>query len=159
MIDRRAFFAGGLGSLLIARPDKAKASLTTRHGFNDAEIDWQLFDAGRKIAQRDKKPMFVLAHTTWCPHCVAYRKIFFDAKIVAKMQAFVPVIIDRDIQSKLSAQFAPDGDYIPRTMFFDSKARLITKLRFRNAEFNYFVDYSHPRHLRNYMTRASKYFR
>lgn len=152
-MNRRQYLVGGLGAVLAPLAGHA-GQLTPKHGFNDADIDWLLFDDGRKRARREGKPIFFLAHTTWCPHCAGYRDVFFDEAVVALMAAFVPVLVDRDLQPDVSAQFAPDGDYIPRTMFLTPDARLAKRLRYTTREFNYFVDYEDPSHLRGYLKRA-----
>ena len=144
--------------MLTAFPRPASSQLTTRHGFNDPAIDWQLFDNGRKLAMRENRPIFLLAHTTWCPHCALYREVFFDKSIVELMGAFIPVIVDRDLQPDVTARYAPDGDYIPRTMFLTSEGQLAKELRYTDSKFNYFVDYDDPHFLREYLGRAIRHF-
>lgn len=158
MQERRKFLAGGLGAFLTTLPGKASSQPIAKHGFNDVSIEWQLFDHGQRLALSEGKPILFLAHTTWCPHCMRYREVFFNDEVVKLVNAFIPVIVDRDLQSDITARFAPDGDYIPRTMFLTPEAQLVRELRYRNTEFNYFVDYDDPSNLIKYLRRAIRYF-
>lgn len=144
--------------MLTPLPALASPQLTARHGFNDAAIDWHLFEDGKRLAQRAAKPILFVAHTTWCPHCVSYRDVFFDKTVVELVRAFIPVIVDRDLQGDVSARFAPDGDYVPRTMILTPKGKLVRKLRYTSSKYNYFVDYDDPSYLSQYLQRAIRHF-
>lgn len=137
----------------------ARPALTTRYGFNDEQVPWRLFERGAREAAQRSRPIFMLAHATWCLHCLSYRALFFEKKVVEKLKAFVPILIDVDAQPDVSNAFAPTGNYVPRTMFLDSRARLRRDLHLGYAEFEYFVDYlDGPKDLLRLLDLAEKRF-
>lgn len=123
-------------------PSVAKSALTARHGFNDDAIKWSLFDEGASLAARTWRPIFFLAHTTWCPHCERYRSNFFDARVVERLSRFVPVIVDRDHQPKINDRYSPDGGYVPRSMVLTPDARLLSGVSGSRSDFRWFLDYN-----------------
>ena len=140
-------------------PAWAKPALTTRYGFNDEQIAWRLFDAGASEAAKSGNPIFFLAHATWCYHCLAYRKLFFDAEVVRLLEGFVPVLVDADAEPEINTRFALGKAYVPRTMFLNSNALLQRELHLNYPEFVYFVDYVNgPKDLKRLLRKAKRYF-
>jgi len=83
-------------------------------------------------------------YTQWCPHCKTYRKVFSDPRVVEKAKGFVMVRLDRDQHRTLSAKFAPDGEYIPRTLFLSSQGELDSSIHAPRERFKHFYDTSNP---------------
>jgi thiol:disulfide interchange protein len=83
--------------------------------WNDSGIAWQPYEKGIAEAKAEKKPICMVFYTEWCPHCTNYSKVFHDPKVVEQSKSFVMIRLDKDQNKELSKQFAPDGEYIPRT--------------------------------------------
>ena len=151
--------AGAALSIAQASPSLARAPLTTRYGYNDAAIDWRVFEAGARDAAKSGKPIFFLVHATWCHHCLSYRTLFFDDEVVRRLKRFTPVLVDADAQPELNKRYAPTGPYVPRTMFLDAQARLRKDLHLPYPEHEYFVDYlDGPKDLRRLLAMAEAQF-
>jgi len=115
MLARRLLAVAAL--VLLATPVLA-------HDWNDKNIAWKSLDDGLAEAKKDKKPICLIVYTEWCPHCANYAKIFSDPKIVEKSKSFVMIHIDQDKEKERATAYAPDGGYIPRTMFLASDGTL-----------------------------------
>jgi thiol-disulfide isomerase/thioredoxin len=112
--------------------------------WNDAGIGWQPYAAGLEKAKAEKKPVCLVFFTEWCPHCTNYAKVFHDPKVVEKSKRFVMVRLDKDQNAELSAKYAPDGQYIPRTFFLSSAGELDASLSAPREKFKYFYDENDP---------------
>ena len=123
-------------------------------GFNDAQIEWRDIEAGLAEARRTGKPVFLLVHATWCPTCRKYRSVFSDPEIVALSKDFVFVLVDRDKEAAASAAYAPDGEYIPRSMMLTSEGVLRPELNAGRQDYRFFVNPSDPRQLRSLLKAA-----
>ena len=153
MLDRRAVIAGLAGAVpLIAAP--ARAAPSTRHGFNDAEIDWQLFDQGLAKANAVDKPILLLAHATWCPHCLRTKKVYDDPLVVRRVRHFVPILVDIDQQPEISARFAPDGNYVPRHIALMPDGTHMADVTGPYEQARYMVPYNQPEWLQNFLWYA-----
>jgi thiol-disulfide isomerase/thioredoxin len=96
--------------------------------FNDAALDWYPLDVGLAKAAAEGKLVLALVKTDWCPHCRAHQAAFTDERVVAHAGDFVFVLLDRDHEAELTAQVAPDGDYVPRTMILTDDRKVIERL-------------------------------
>jgi glutaredoxin len=112
--------------------------------WNDAGIAWQPYATGLEKAKTEKKPVCLVFFTEWCPHCTNYAKVFHDPKVVEKSKQFVMVRLDKDQNVALSEQYAPDGQYIPRTFFLSSAGTLEPSLSAPREKFKYFYDENDP---------------
>ena len=112
--------------------------------WNDAGIAWRSYEEGLKEAKAQKKPICLVFYTEWCPHCTNYSRVFHDEKVVAKSKDLVMIRLDKDRQAELSKQFAPDGEYIPRTYFLSSDGTLDPAVHAPRDRFKYFYDEKDP---------------
>jgi thiol-disulfide isomerase/thioredoxin len=112
--------------------------------WNDAQIPWQKFDEGLATAKREGKPILLVFTTEWCPHCKTYRGVFKDPGVVAKSARFVMVRVDSDKDPALSRRYAPDGEYIPRTLFLSSSGILAAKIHAPRNQARFFYDENDP---------------
>jgi thiol-disulfide isomerase/thioredoxin len=115
--------------------------------WNASAIAWQPYEAGLALAKKEKKPVCLVFFTEWCPHCTNYSKVFHDPAVVAKAKAFVMIRLDKDQNAELSGKFAPDGQYIPRTLFLSSSGALEAGLHAPRDKYQYFYDESDPKSL------------
>jgi hypothetical protein len=112
--------------------------------WNDGAIAWQPYEAGLAAAKKEQKPICLVFFTEWCPHCTNYSKVFHDPKVVATAKKFVMIRLDKDQHAAVSQQYAPDGQYIPRTFFLSSAGVLEPGLHAPRDRYQYFYDESDP---------------
>lgn len=141
-----------VGALFFGAPSASAEAIPA--SFNDAEIQWFDYRAGLEHAEQTGKPVFVLVHATWCPVCQEYRKVFFDPSIVELSNSFVFVLIDQDREKDAAKQNAPDGSYIPRSMFLSAGGVLQKDINSGWDEYLFFLDPSDPDHLRRNLRDA-----
>lgn len=128
-------------------------------GFNDEQIVWHNLKQGRERAKQQGKPVFVLVHATWCPVCGEYKSVFFDPEIVRLSQSFVFILIDKDAEADAASTLAPDGNYVPRSMFLAADGTVDVTLNSGRDDFLYFLAPDTPRQLRRNLKRALQRFR
>jgi hypothetical protein len=112
--------------------------------WNDAGIGWQPYDKALEAAKSSKKPVCLVFFTEWCPHCTNYAKVFHDPKVVEQSKKFVMVRLDKDKNGEVAKQYAPDGDYIPRTFFLSSAGTLDKDIHAPRDRYKYFYDENNP---------------
>lgn len=127
--------------------------------WNDTKIQWQTYDAGLAEAKKTGKPICLIFYTTWCPHCTTYSKVFEDPAVVEKSKSFVMIRLDKDQNKDVSTQYAPDGEYIPRTYFLSSNGQLDAALSENRPQYKYFYDESKADGLLAGMDRALAKFK
>lgn len=121
----------------------ALAAPAFAHDWNDA-IAWKSLDDGLALAKKDKKPVCLIVYTEWCPHCANYSKLFHDPKIVEKAKQFVMIHADQDKEKDKTAAYAPDGGYIPRTVFLASDGTIASDVHAPRPQYQYFYDEKDP---------------
>lgn len=102
-----------------ASPRKATAP---DHGYGD-KIAWRGLDEGFKEAAETGRPLMLVVHATWCPRCRELKQRFFDPTLAETSERFIMVNLDQD-QTPEAMRHGPDGQYIPRILFFDPQGRL-----------------------------------
>lgn len=122
--------------------------------WNDGSIAWKGYEAGLKEASASGKPVCLVFYTAWCPHCTTYSSVFHDAKVVERSKSFVMVRLDRDQNAEISAKYAPDGNYIPRTYFLSAAGELDATIQAPRTQFKYFYDEKNPASILGGMERA-----
>lgn len=122
--------------------------------WNGAEIAWRDIGSGIREATRTGKPVIMVFHAPWCNSCKAYRNVFKDKDIVAASRDFVMILIDADADKVANGAFAPDGTYVPRTIFLDSEGNVRSEIRGSDTEHPHSVDIRGPEELLSLMRRA-----
>lgn len=112
--------------------------------WNDAKVAWQPYDKALVTAKKQKKPICLVFYTEWCPHCANFSGVFHDPRVVEKTKQLVMVRVDKDKNAELSKQFAPDGQYIPRTYFLSSDGKLVEDIHAPRDKYKYFYDEKDP---------------
>lgn len=128
-----AFLAASFG---FVEPLKAGPEKT---GFNDEGIVWHDLEDGLSLARAEEKPVYLLVHATWCPTCRQFQKVFFAPSIEALSKEVVFVLVDRDKSPRTSLAYAPDGNYIPRSMILTAAGELREELTSGNPDYRYFL--------------------
>ena len=122
--------------------------------WNDREIEWLSYDEGLQAAERSGKPVCLVFYTESCPHCTAYSKVFHDDAVVDKAKSFVMVRLNKNEHKELSSEYAPDGEYIPRTYFLSATGKLDATLRTDREQYKYFYHENDPASILGGMQRA-----
>ncbi len=123
--------------------------------WNDAGIAWRPYEEGLAAAKSEGKPVCLVFYTEWCPHCTNYSRVFHDPQIVEKSKSFVMIRLDKDQNGPISAKFAPDGEYIPRTFFLTSDGTLKAEITEQRPSYKYFYDEKNPSSLLRAMNVAT----
>ena len=126
-----------LALVLVAHPAAA-------HDWNDTNVAWKSLDEGLALAKKDKKPVCVIVYTEWCPHCKNYSGVFHDPKVVEKAKQFVMIRLDQDKAKDDAQKYAPDGGYIPRTIFLAPDGTIAADVQSGRAKYQYFYDEKDP---------------
>ena len=139
------------------------AAAATEHAagedWNDAGVKWMGYPEGMQAAKEGGKPVCLIFYTSWCPHCANYSKVFKDPRLVEKSKRFVMIRLDKDKNQQLSAQYKPDGEYIPRTYFLSPQGQLDESLTADRPQYKYFYDESKADGLLAGMDRALAKFK
>jgi thiol:disulfide interchange protein len=114
------------------------------HDWNDANVAWKSLDEGLELAKKDKRPVCLIVYTEWCPHCANFSKVFHDPKVVEKAKQFVMIHVDQDKEKERTAKYAPDGGYIPRTIFLAPDGTIATDVHAPRDQYKYFYDEKDP---------------
>lgn len=140
-----------LAALLIcALPTAARAG----GDWNDAAIKWRGYEAGLAEAKESGKPVCLVLYTDWCPHCSNYSGVFHDDAVVEAAKKFVTIRLNKDEHPAISAKYAPDGEYIPRTFFLSSSGELDPDIHEQREKYLYFYNEAAPAALLRGMTEA-----
>lgn len=107
------------------------------NGYGD-QIAWRGLDEGLAEAARLGRPLMLVVHAAWCPRCRELKQRFFDPALAETSDRLIMVNLDQD-QSPEALRHGPDGQYIPRVLFFDPQGRLDPELQNpRGGKYKYF---------------------
>lgn len=123
----------------------ARGANTTAHAedeadWNDSGINWRPYEAGLAEARATGKPAVLIFYTDWCPHCHNYSRLFHDPEVARLAASFVMIRVERDAHRDISARYALDGEYIPRTFFLSPQGVLIAGLDSGREQYRYYLD-------------------
>lgn len=122
--------------------------------WNDEGIEWRDWDDAVAEAKETGKPICLVVYTETCPHCTNYSRVFHDDGVEKVARDFVMVRIDQGTKRTLAMKFAPDGAYIPRTLFFTPEAEMAPEIQVDRPKYVHFYDEHDPRHIREAMKKA-----
>lgn len=105
-----------------AQPAERRQATAPANGYGD-QIAWRGLDEGLAEAAKLGRPLMLVVHAGWCPRCRELKQRFFDPTIAQASERLVMVNLDQD-QSPEALRHGPDGQYIPRVLFFDPQGRL-----------------------------------
>lgn len=137
-----------------ALPAQAVANAELSDVWNAPAIAWQDKAAGLDEARKSGKPVVMVFHAQWCPNCRHYREVFKDPAVIEAARDFVMILVDIDRHPETNAAYAPDGPYVPRTMFLHPDGKLEARLGRNGAQYKYFLDYRGPGDLLALMSQA-----
>ncbi|KAL1464093.1 hypothetical protein WDU94_003773 [Cyamophila willieti] len=88
-------------------------------GFGD-NINWKTLQDGLASAKVSQKPVMVLIHKSYCPACHELKPQFAASKEIADRASKFEMVNVYDDEEPEDVKYAPDGDYVPRILFFHS---------------------------------------
>jgi thiol:disulfide interchange protein len=139
----------GWATLASARPPELAEA------WNGAEINWRDIKSGIREASQSGRPVIMVFHAPWCSSCKRYREIFKDSGIVEASRDFVMILIDADADKYANGAFAPDGTYVPRTIFLTAEGEIRTDLTGKtDPEHPHTIDIDNPGELLDLMKKA-----
>ncbi len=103
-------------------PTPAQQATAPAHGYGD-RIAWRSLEDGMKEAARLGRPLMLVVHARWCPRCRELKPRFFDPAVAETSERLVMVNVDQDDSPEVQ-RLGPDGQYIPRILFFDPAGNL-----------------------------------
>jgi thiol:disulfide interchange protein len=122
--------------------------------WNSAEINWLDVPAGIKEATTANKPVLMVLHAQWCSACKRYRSVFFSKDIVDAAKGFVMILVDIDKYPDINTGFAPDGTYVPRTLFMDAEGNISKKYIGKDPQYPHSINEKDPDELLRLMRQA-----
>lgn len=123
--------------------------------WNGAEINWRDIRSGIREASQTKKTVIMVFHAPWCQACKKYRSVFRDRRIVEASKDFIMILIDGDADKYTNGAFAPDGTYVPRTIFLNSEGDVLSKYTSKDPKFPHSLDVNSPEELLSLMRKAA----
>jgi protein-disulfide reductase (glutathione) len=125
----------GDGEASTAGP-KRKATIPAA-GWND-DIAWRGLEEGLRESQQSGMPLMLVVHTDWCGNCQKLKPSFAGKQVEQLSEQFVMVHVDQDTHPEVTL-YGPDGQYIPRVLFLDSKGNIDQQLQNPNRDrYHYF---------------------
>lgn len=114
-------------SVLATGAGRAEAP-SLSEAWNAPAIAWHGLKSGIREAARSGKTVMMVFHAPWCSACAKYRSVFKDERIVAASRNVVMILVDADADKIANGAFAPDGTYVPRTIFMTPDGDVRTDL-------------------------------
>ena len=158
IINKRRFLVAAAVALLGAvvviggLPQRSEAG----GDWNDSGIQWQPYTEGLAAAKEQKKPVCLVFYTDWCPHCQKYSEVFHDSAVIEESKKFVMIRLNKDENAEVSAKYAPDGEYIPRTFFLSPSGELDADITEQRPNYKYFYNTANPAGVLRAMEISSK---
>ena len=119
-------FAIVLAALFASAP--ARATAPGAENWNAPAINWHGLKTGIPEATRTGKTVVMVFHAPWCTACAKYRAVFKDERVVSAAKDVVMILVDADADKTANGAFAPDGTYVPRTIFMTPDGEVRTDL-------------------------------
>ncbi len=112
----------------VLAPTGARATAPGAENWNAPAITWHSLKTGIPEATRTGKTVVMVFHAPWCTACAKYRSVFKDERVVAAAKDVVMILVDADADKTANGAFAPDGTYVPRTIFMTPDGEVRTDL-------------------------------
>lgn len=139
--------------LLAALPARA-TNVEHADQWNAPAIAWRDMQTGVPEAIKTGKPVLMVMHATWCTACRRYREVFKDERVIAQTRKFVMILVDVQKYPDVNGAFAPDGTYVPRTLFVDAEGEVDNTLIGADPQFPHSLRIDAPDELLGLMVRA-----
>jgi protein-disulfide reductase (glutathione) len=149
-----ASFAFVLAAFFAVGPVQATAP--GAENWNAPAIAWHSLKTGIPEATRTGKTVVMVFHAPWCTACAKYRAVFQDERVVAASKDVVMILVDADADKTANGAFAPDGTYVPRTIFMTPDGEVRTDLTGKSdPKHPHTIDIDRPDELLALMQKAA----
>lgn len=88
-------------------------------------IKWLTLDKAKEMSIKEKKPVMVIIHKSWCGACKDLKKEFARDKSVAKYSSKLLMVNLQDDEEPEDEAWAPDGGYVPRIFFLSPASQKV----------------------------------
>ncbi len=133
-----------------------QATAPGAENWNAPAITWHSLKTGIPEATRTGKTVVMVFHAPWCTACAKYRAVFMDERVVAAAKDVVMILVDADADKTANGAFAPDGTYVPRTIFMTPDGEVRTDLTGKSdPKHPHTIDIERPDELLALMQKAS----
>lgn len=143
-------------AFLLSAPGARAKQPELADAWNGNEIQWRTMQSGVKESTATGKTVVLVFHASWCSACKKYRQVFKDPAVVDATRNYVMVLVDVDKEPQVNGAFAPDGTYVPRTLFItpegDVRADLTGKT---DPQHPHTIDITSPAELLSLMQRGN----
>lgn len=123
--------------------------------WNAPTVRWHDVPTGIRESSSTGRPVIMVFHASWCSSCKRYREVWRDPGVVAASKSFVMILVDVDKNPDINGAFAPDGTYVPRTLFLSAEGDVLSQYHGKDADFPHTIDIDSPTELRTLMSRAA----
>jgi protein-disulfide reductase (glutathione) len=103
--------------LMVADAAAASSSSSAVAAWNRGHVDWVTWSQAIPLAKRERKPIMMVVHKTWCAACRAVGEAFAtspEAELLSKYFVMANVEDDDEPSDK---KYAIQGQYNPRVLF------------------------------------------
>jgi thiol:disulfide interchange protein len=134
---RRTFLIRSAATVALASLGLANAK-AKQIDWNDKQLSWFKPKKGFQALKDRGKNGLLVVFAEWCPVCHQYSKVFHEPEVVKSLQGVTIMRMDQDGDDQLLPRFAPDGEYVPRTFFLNSKGALMDGVFDADPKFKHF---------------------
>ncbi|XP_050719235.1 thioredoxin domain-containing protein 12-like [Eriocheir sinensis] len=96
------------------------ASEDAGHGLGE-QYEWHTLEEGLEISRETGKPLMFIIHKSWCGACRAFKPKFAASAAALELSQHFVMVNAVDDEEPKDTKYEPDGGYIPRILFLDSK--------------------------------------
>lgn len=154
-VGKTVLALGLVGSALFSVAAAAQ-SPNLAEAWNAPAIAWKDLKSGIPEAVRSGKTVVMVFHAPWCTACRQYRSVFKDDRVVGASRDLVMILVDADADKTANGAFAPDGTYVPRTIFLSPDGEIRTDLVGKSdPEHPHTIDIKKPDELLALMQKAA----
>lgn len=154
-MHKREFMKGFIGSFIaipaLSRSVAAEAREKTID-WNDRVLAWRNVPQGLGEMRQLKRPGLLIVYADWCPVCHKYAQLFKHPEVATALSRVVLIRVDQDRERELAAQYAVDGNYVPRTFALSSAGQPIPGLH-DAEEYLHFLPPDDPEYLLEFVDK------
>ncbi len=142
-------------AIAVVATSPVRANAPGAENWNAPAIAWHSLQTGIPEAARTGKTVMMVFHAPWCTACAKFRSVFKDERVVAAAKDVVMILVDADADKTANGAFAPDGTYVPRTIFMTPDGEVRSDLTGKSdPKHPHTIDIEKPDELLALMERA-----
>ncbi|KAG0719464.1 Thioredoxin domain-containing protein 12 [Chionoecetes opilio] len=99
--------------------------------------EWHTLEEGLQLAQKTGKPLMLIIHKSWCGACKVFKPKFAASAAALELSKDFVMVNTIDSEEPKESKYEPDGGYIPRILFLDSKGEVQSEIYNKNGNPQY----------------------